>query len=423
MWVTAEDFFRADHAEIWTAILVIRDSGKPVDCVTLADYLMTRGRFDVLGGNAMLTELIESVPGHGANAKYYAGIVREKSVARQLLDAASDTIREIYSHQFTAPELIDKVEERVFAITDRAVVGTTISAKELTDETWSNLQALKERRVIGLRTGFFDLDDMIGGLRPGQLIILAARPSVGKSALALNIASSVASEGNGVLFVSLEMSRSELGNRLVSAYGQVDGASLQRPWFLTDEAWGKIGDACNRVSVFPLWVDDTPARTVGHIAANARRIKHRSPNGLGLVVADYLALINGQRLKNENRQEEVARISKRMKQLARDLKVPVLCVHQLNRQIENRDDRRPRMADLRESGQIEQDADIILLLHRPDLIKPDDRPGEADLIVEKNRNGATGDVRLVFVKELTRFDSIALNPIATPPEDGGPPPF
>lgn len=420
LWISEADFYRADHAELWTAILALRDAGKPADAVTLAEHLINRGRFEGLGGDEMLADLCGIVP-HSANAAYYAGIVRELSVARQLLEASTETLEEIYSRQYTGPELIDRVEERIFRITDRAAVGSTITCKDLIDETFKRLVKLRDNRVVGLPTGYRDLDDLVGGLAPGQLVILAARPSVGKTALGLNIASHVAAEERGVLFISLEMSRQELGNRLISAYGHIPGGDLQKPWFIDHSRMDHVAATCDKISPFPLWIDDTPIRTVSQIQANARRVKHRSPQGLQLVVIDYLGLVNGQKAKGESRQEEVARVSRRLKAMARDLRVPVLCLHQLNRGIEHRDDKLPRMADLRESGQIEQDADMILLLHRPDQAKATERPGEADLIVAKNRNGATGTVTLAFIRAETRFDSF--QPAAPPVSEVNVPAF
>lgn len=419
-WITEADFYRSVYGEVWTAIVAIRDSGKEVNAVTMADHLERLGRFDDIGGDGFLGEICGCV-NHGLDAVMYARMIREYSTIRQLIDAASETMEEVYSNRHEAKDLIERFESRVFAITDRAAVGETIDAETLVGQTWERLQSLRERRTVGLPTGFRDLDDMIAGLGPGQLIILAARPAMGKTALALNIASQVAMDGKGVLFVSLEMGRTELGNRLFSSFGNVNGASLLKPWFLQDAQWQSILDACNRISRFPLFIDDTPQRTVSQIAANARRIKHRSPCGIGLIVVDYLGLINGQKLKGESRQEEVARVSRRLKAAARDLRVPVVALHQLNRNIEHRDDHRPRMADLRESGQIEQDADMVLLLHRPEYYKPEDRPGIAELIVAKNRNGQEGTVRLAWNGALTRFDSLAPQDAAPagPPRDDG----
>lgn len=420
-WIEASDFYRGVHGEVWTAILEIRDAGEAANANTLADELIRRKRFDAIGGDEFLGEVCNRVS-HGLDGPGYAKKVREYSTVRQLIDAATETIDEGYSNEHKAQDLIERAESRFFAITDRAAVGETIGADVLVDETYKRLQALKERRAVGLTTGYGDLDGIIGGLGPGQLVILAARPAMGKTALGLNIASQVAADEIPVLFVSLEMGRIELGNRLLSSFGNVSGDSLMRPWFMQPVEWTRIGLAGDRVREFPLYIDDTPKRNVSSIAANARRIKHRSGKGLGLIVVDYLGLIDGQKSRGESRQEEVARISRRLKATAREMRVPLIALHQLNRAIEHRDDHRPRMADLRESGQIEQDADMILLLHRPEYYKAGESPGRAELIVAKNRNGQTGVVHLAFNGPLTRFDSLApADAVPVPPAADDPP--
>ena len=411
-WLQEPDFYRAAHGEVFRAILELRDAGKPVDAVTLADHLIARGRFEAIGGDEFLREICESVP-HAANGIYYAKIIRERSIARQILECVTETIEEVYSNLHTAQELVERHESRVFAITDRSVAAETIDAETLVDETWGRLRTLQEKRSVGLPTGFTDLDDMVAGLIPGQYVILAARPGVGKTALALNIAGQVAAGGTGVLFVSIEMGRVELGNRLLASIGMVDGSKLLKPWFMRDEDWAKLGNACAEISRFPLFIDDAPVRTTSQIAAGARRIRRRSPVGLGLIVVDYLGLISGQKTKGESRQEEVAGISRRLRAIGKSLRVPMLVLHQLNRSVESRDDRRPRKSDLRESGQIEQDADVILLLHRRD-----DQPGIVEVIVDKNRNGTEGTVRLAFNGPLTRFDSLAPDIPDIPRPDG-----
>lgn len=371
-----------------------------------------------MGGDRYLTELVESVPNE-ANAVYYAEIVREKSIGRQILEASTETIREIYGNQHHARQLLILAEERIFQIADRDAVGETIGAERLVDDTMERLEQRRRRELVGLPTGFHALDATTGGFLPGQFVILAARPSQGKTALALNIATNVASSGQGVLFISLEMSRLELGDRALSARAMVPGDVLRNPWLFSEPQWKSLLNACGEIAKLPLWIDDTSVRTVSQIQANARRAKHRA--NLSLVVIDYLSLIDTQKAKGESRQEEVARLSRRLKAMARDLKVPVFCLHQLNRQVEHRDDRRPRMADLRESGQIEQDADFVLLLHRPEQYDPNDQPGTAELIVAKNRNGATGIVRLAFAKECMRFDSLAS--AGTASDDPNAPPY
>jgi replicative DNA helicase len=409
--LTAEDFFRAVHAEIYATILGLYDAGKPFDVLILAEAMGDRYR--VIGGDAYLAEVTDSVP-HAANAVHYAQIVRQKAIARGLILAADEIRNQCHSNDLTAEQMVESAERAVFAISEAEATGGTLGAAEVLDLALENIAVRERGEVTGIGSGFADLDDLTDGMQPENLIVVAARPGQGKTSWAMNVADHVATRGGaGVLFVSLEMNRVELGMRLLSARARVDGWRLKNPGALTHEDRLALGMASGALRGSRLFIDDTPMRTVTQIAANARRTKAR--HGLGLVVVDYIQLIDGQRQKGESRQEEVARISRRLKALARELKVPVIALAQLNRESEKRDDRKPRLSDLRESGAIEQDADIVLLLHRPEYYDPNDRPGEADLIVAKNRNGATGTVKLVFLRHCTRFESMAPH---VPPADG-----
>lgn len=398
------DFWRSTHEEIFRAVLAVRDQCEPVDAVSVAEYLERQGRFGAIGGNDRLSEILNATP-HAANGVYCARLVREKSLVRQLIQVSTETIAEAYSREHTASVLIERAERRVFGITDRQVIGSTADANQVISESMRLIGLRKAGESQGLRTGFSDLDCVLDGFKPGELTILAARPSQGKTALAMGIASKIAMDQcQTVLVISLEMNAVSLGERLLSAWSGVNGDTLRQSWRMTEKQNQSLHIAADGLSTAPIRIDDSPNRTVSQIAANARRVK--SKDGLALVVIDYLSLIDGQRQKGENRQEEVARISRRLKAMARELHVPVLCLSQLNRQSETREDRRPRLADLRESGQIEQDADVVLLLHRPEYYDPNDQPGIAEVIVAKNRNGATATVRLSFAKSCTRFDSL-----------------
>lgn len=399
------DFFGAAHAEIYRAILALYDVGKPFDVLILAEAMGDRYR--AVGGDEYIAQVMNSVP-HSANAAYYARIVREKAIARGLIVAAEAILRESYSNDFTAEQLVESAERAIFAISESEATGGTLGAAAVLDLALEGIELRERGEVSGIGSGFVDLDDLIDGLQPGNLIIVAARPSQGKTAWALNVADHVSTEGGaGVLFVSLEMNRVELGTRLLSARAKVDGWRLKNPSALTHDDRMALGGASGALRVARLFVDDTPMRSVTQIAANARRTKAR--HGLGLIVVDYIQLIDGQRHKGESRQEEVARISRRLKALARELQVPVIALAQLNREPEKREDRKPRLSDLRESGAIEQDADIVLLLHRPEYYDVNDRPGQADLIVAKNRNGATDTVKFVFLRHCTRFEAMAVD--------------
>jgi replicative DNA helicase len=413
-----EDFYRDAHQVLYRAIRDLYDLGKAIDAITLADELTRRDQLESIGGEDYLAEVINSVP-HAANAKFYAQIVRQKSVSRQLIESANEILRDGYSNNFTAEQLLEAAERRVFAIAEDQTKGDTVELKDIVVKAMDRIgeRASEHHPITGIASGFFDLDDMIGGFQPEQLIILAARPSMGKTALALNICDFAAFElKNPVLFVSLEMGEIELAERLLCARSRVDGHKLRtgqnlgtREMTLLGKAYAELG-----TSPSPVFIDDTPARNMLQITANSRRLKLRKD--LRLIFVDYIQLIDSDESR-DSRQEQIAKISRRLKTLARELKVPVIALSQLNRAVESREDRRPRMADLRESGAIEQDADIVLLLHRPEYYDPNDQPGVAELIVAKNRNGATGSVKLTFLKNFTRFEN--LSHIAEPLIDGG----
>jgi len=408
--IRAEDFFRADHAETWVAIVSLRDRGIPVDGVSLADYLIKAGRFAAMGGNEFLRTLVDAVP-HAANGCYYAAIVREKAIGRALIEALEETMKECYAGYLPADELVAIAEERIFAIADREVDGTVSPMDAMVGEAVSVTLKRRDVRHCGLATGFPDLDDLVCGLQPGTLSLIAARPSIGKTSLAIAIAANVAAvpedrsiKQKSVLFVSLEMNGIEITNRLMASWGDIDTHKLSDPRYMNEDEWRRFYDAAGEVERLGIHIDDSPVRSVSQIAAVARRMKHRK--GLDLVMIDYLGLIDGRRAKNDNRQEEVAKISRDLKAMARHLDVPVIAMSQLNRLPESREGKRPRLSELRESGALEQDAHCVMLLHRPEFYDANDQPGIAEIIVAKNRNGPTGTVRLAFHKAFTRFDSL-----------------
>ena len=404
----AEDFWRDDHQTIFRAIRDLYDAGKPVDGLILTDELKHRGEFDKIGGMEALTELVDRVP-HAVNAKYHAGIVREMALKREVIISARTILEEGYATRLNADQLLEEAEKRIFAIAEDRVSGETVALTDILEETMKRieLRQTEKHAVRGLPTGYFELDDYLCGLQPGQLIILAARPSMGKTALALNICEHVAIDLKiGVLFVSLEMGEMELAEQHAERRARVEGDKLRKGFGLGYREMTQLGKGYEDLRSSLLFIDDTPARNMLQITANSRRLKLR--NDIGLIVVDYIQLVDSESPDGrESRQEQIAKISRRLKTLARELKVPVLALSQLNRNVENREDRRPRMADLRESGAIEQDADMILLLHRPDYYDEKDQPGVAECIVSKNRNGRTGTVRLTFLKNITRFENLA----------------
>jgi replicative DNA helicase len=400
------DFYRDSHQIIYRAILDLYDLGKAIDAITLADELTRRGQFEAVGGDETLARILDSVP-HAANAKYHAQIVRQKAVSRMLIEAANEILRDGYSNNYTAEQLLELAERKVFEIAEDQTKGDTVELKDVVTKAMDRIALRSESRhpVTGVATGFFELDDITGGFQADQLIILAARPSMGKTALALNICDHAAvANQTPVLFVSLEMGQLELAERLLCARSRVDGHKLRTGQNLGTREMTLLGKGYDELRSAPIFIDDTPARNMIQITANARRLKLRQ--NLGMIVIDYIQLIDAEESR-DSRQEQISKISRRLKTLARDLHVPVVALSQLNRAVENREDRRPRMADLRESGAIEQDADMVLMVHRPEYYDPNDQPGIAELIITKNRNGATGTVKLTFLKNLTRFENLA----------------
>jgi replicative DNA helicase len=419
VFLRAEDFYRDAHQVLYAAIRDLYDKNKGIDAVTLVEELKLRGQFEQIGGDDTLTEIVSSVP-HAANGKYYAEIVKQKATNRQLIEGATEIIRDGYSNQFTAQELLESAERKIFSIAEDQIRGETLELKDVVKQAMDLIAVRADsggHAVTGLATGLIDLDDITGGFHPGQLIIVAARPSMGKTALALNICDHAGINIKvPVLFVSLEMGSQEIGERLLCARSRVDGHKLRTGLGMGMRELTQLSKAYKELSENgEIYIDDTPARNMMQIAASARRIKRRRK--IGLLMVDYIQLVDSDDTR-DSRQEQIAKISRRLKTLARELSVPVVALSQLNRAVESREDKRPRMADLRESGAIEQDADMVLLLHRPEQYDANDQPGIAELIVAKNRNGPTGTVKLTFLKNLTRFEN--LSGVAEPFDEGSP---
>jgi replicative DNA helicase len=401
-----EDFYRDAHQVVFRAIRDLYDQGKAVDAITLAEELTRRDQFQAIGGDDLLSKILGGVP-HAANTRFHAEIVREKAISRAVIDSATEILRVGYSNSLTAQQLLESAERLIFQIADDQAKGETVDLREVVYRALERIIARSESRhpITGVASGFLELDDLTSGFQPEQLIILAARPSMGKTALALNICDYAAVQLKvPVLLVSLEMGHLELAERMLCSRSRVDGHKLRTGQNLGYREINLLGKSYEELRASPLFIDDTPARNMLQITANARR--HKLQDKIGLIVVDYIQLVDTEEPR-DSRQEQIAKISRRLKTLARELKVPVIALSQLNRAVENREDRRPRMADLRESGAIEQDADIVLLLHRPDYYDANDQPGVAELIVAKNRNGATGSVKLTFLKNITRFENLA----------------
>jgi replicative DNA helicase len=418
------DFYRDAHQVVYTVVRELYDKGQPVDTLLLAEELQRREQYDRLGGDELIASIINSVP-HAANALHYAVIVREKSVLRRLIGGAHEILKDSYDSLKSADEVLQTAERQIFRIAEEQASGETVDLQDIVTEAMDRIALRSESRhpITGIASGLLDLDDVTTGFQGSQLIILAARPSMGKTALALNICEHVAmSQHKAVLFVSLEMGKLEIADRMLGARAKVDGHKLRTGQGLGQRDMTMLGRAYDELRAgAPVLIDDTPTRNMLQITANARRIKlrqARTTQDLGLIIVDYIQLIEPDAGENrDSRQEQIAKISRRLKTLARELNVPVIALSQLNRGVENREDRRPRMADLRESGAIEQDADMVLLLHRPEYYDPNDQPGISELIVAKNRNGRTDTIKMTFLKNFMRFENLAA--MADGPIDAG----
>jgi replicative DNA helicase len=413
--VRPEDFCSAANEKLFRNLLALHDEGKRIDITLLVERLKQEGDFEAVGGAAYLAEVAQSVP-YAANAAFYAEIVRNKATLRELIHASTEIIRDAWDPTIDPRELMNQAEEKVFSVHDRRSSDQVIDIHNLLVEAFERIDARLERREgAGTPTGFRDLDALTGGLHNSELVVLAARPSMGKTALAANIAENVAIEANvPVLLVSLEMARLELAQRLLCSQGKIDGHKF-RSGFLSGEDRKKLVEASARLSRAPLFIDDSPSRTVPEIAACARRLKRREK--IGLVVIDYLQLIQPDDTR-DNRQEQVAKMARRLKALARELQLPVLCLAQLNRQVETGkvEDFRPRLSHLRESGAIEQDADVVMFIHREEYYHKREKAeelgivGAATLMIAKQRNGQTGDIKLRWFEKHTRFENFSERP-------------
>jgi replicative DNA helicase len=404
--VRGTDFYRPAHETIYDAILDLYGRGEPADAVTVAAELQRSGNLARVGGAPYLHTLIASVPS-AANASYYAAIVREKAILRRLVEAGTKITQLGYVGDGAVDDLVDRAQAEVYSVTDRRTAEDYRPLSEIMEATLDEIEAIGSRngQMVGVPTGFADLDGLTNGLHPGQLVVVAARPGVGKSILALNLARSAAiHHGMASVMFSLEMSRTEITMRLLSAEARVPLQHM-RQGMMSDDDWARLARKMGEVSGAPLFIDDSPNMTLMEIRAKCRRLRQR--NDLRLVIIDYLQLMTSGR-RVESRQVEVSEFSRSLKLLAKELEVPVVACAQLNRGPEQRTDKRPMLADLRESGSIEQDADVVILLHREDAYERESsRPGEADFIVAKHRNGPTANITVAFQGHYQRFVDMA----------------
>ncbi len=402
--LSSDDFYREAHGRIYQAMLDLYRRGEPVDLVTVTELLKERGQLEGVGGPVFLVSLSEQV-GFATNAQKYASLVHDKAVLRRLLDLTQTIAGECLSPVEDVGEFLDSAEHRIFQVAESKIRAGFRPLGQLVEKEIATLEAIWHRdkgRITGVASGFKDMDNLTAGFQNGDLIIIAARPSMGKTALALNIAFNAAyDDETPVAFFSLEMSKEQLVRRLLSSEGRIDASHLRRA-FLTDQEWRGIQEAAGRLIDAPVYIDDTPAATVLEIRAKARRLK--AEGKLGLIIVDYLQLMRG-RSDVSSREQEISDISRSLKALAKELEVPVIALSQLSRKVEDRKPKIPELSDLRESGAIEQDADVIFFIYRDEIYNENSpEKGLARVYLKKQRNGPTGGFNLAFLDKFTRFE-------------------
>ncbi len=397
-----EDFYRENHAQIYRAALTLFGQGEPIDNITMADELEKAGVLDRVGGRSHLLVLQESVP-TAANVDHYGRIVKEKSYKRRLIHAGSDIAALGYDPAVEADDAVNKAQQSVFAVAQDRVRTEFQRLYDLLRPAMKRIEDQMEsgRGVIGVPSGFYDLDRLTSGFKPSDLVIIAGRPSMGKTSLVLNIALHAAvTEKTGVAIFSLEMSKDQLVERLLCEQAMIDAQRMHRGQ-LGDAEYQRLAEALGPLGDAPIFIDDSPTLDELTMLLKARQVKAR--HNVGMIVLDYLQLMHGRNRSEDNRVQEVSAISRGLKGLARELSVPVLAISQLSRAPEQRPDKRPILSDLRESGSIEQDSDLVMFIFRPEYYKPEEKPGTAEIIVAKHRNGPTGVVELMFRKDQTKF--------------------
>ena len=403
-----DDFYREAHRIVYETMIELVHDHKPIDPVMLEDALRKKGVIDKIGGVAFLAQVLDYVP-TAANIKYHANIVKEKARLRHLIDAATIVAGNAYEGTEDVEDIMDDAEKRIFAVTKDQSTDEVEPIHQIVVNTIDHIEKLYESKggITGLATGFADFDKITSGLQKSDLVLVAARPSMGKTAFTLNIASYAAMHGHSVAFFSLEMNKEQLVQRMLCAEGQIDSQRL-RTGQIDNEEWARLMDTADRVSKAQLYIDSTPGIGVMELRSKARRIQ--ADHGLDLVVIDYLQLMQGRAAKNgdNSRQQEISEISRSLKALARELDVPVVALSQLSREVEKRPGKKPMLSDLRESGSLEQDADIVMFLFREDYYNKDtENQNITEVIIAKHRNGPIGTVELFFQKEYTKFQNLA----------------
>ena len=405
----SEDFYREDNKEIYAAMLELYSIGKSIDMITLKDQLTLRGTLDKVGGISYIASLFDNVPAV-SNVENYIKIVEEKSVIRNLIKTANEIIRNSYSGTEDVDALVEQAEKRIFDVVQERNSRGYASIREILINVFDEIEEISKsgQSISGLESGFIDLDAKTSGLNKSALLIVAARPAMGKSAFVLNIASYVARhQKTPVMIFNLEMSKEEVTKRILCAESEVDSTKVKNAT-LESEDWLKLGEASGRLSDMPIYIDDTPGLTSAELRAKCRKAKLEK--NIGLVIIDYLQLMESKN-KSSSRQQEVSEISRSLKILAKELNIPVIALSQLSRATESRTDHRPMLSDLRESGSIEQDADIVMFLHREDYYDANtEKKNVAEVIIAKNRSGSTGTVELAWIPEYTKFANLYRGP-------------
>ncbi len=408
--LSPNSFHAEPHRHIYRAILELAELNQPIDEITLGDQLRSFGKLEDIGGYAYLAELVECVPSSG-NIVYYAKIIQEHALLRDLIATTTDIGRKSRDPKQNISELLAEAENKITEIATRSSQKTYSHIKEILATNFNRLEEISENKseITGLATGFIDLDRLTSGLQPSDLIIVAARPSMGKTAFALNIASYVAtrSEQKGaILMFSLEMSKEQLAMRMLTAESKIDSKKM-RTGNLEQEDWDKLAMATDKLSIAPVYINDISNLTPYEMVTVCKQLDKELEHGISMVIVDYMQLMQGNK-KTQSREQEIAEISRSMKGLAKDLNIPVIALSQLNRALENRSDKRPQLSDLRESGSIEQDADIILFIYRDEVYNEEsEKKGTSEIIIAKHRNGPTGMIELAFVGKYTKFANLA----------------
>jgi replicative DNA helicase len=402
--LSPEDFYKEPHRKIYTAMLELFDKNEPIDLITLSEHLKDKGVLEETGGISYLSQLATVVP-TSANIRYHAKVVREKALLRAIIRSCTDIVSKVYEMPEDAEEMVDYAERLIFEISEKRTNANFYQMKDVVKNTFKMIETMYDKKAVitGVPSGFKDLDELTSGFQPGDLIIIGGRPGMGKTAFSLNIAQHVGIEmGEPVAFFSLEMSKEQVAMRLLSSLAMVNSVAL-RKGFITKKDWEKLTDAAVRLSEAPIYIDDSSQISVLEIRAKARRLKMEKGR-LSLIIIDYLQLMRG-RTSYDIREQEIAEISRSLKAMAKELKVPVIALSQLNRSVEKTSDRKPTLANLRESGAIEQDADVIIFLYRDEVYnkKNPANKGKAEVIVAKQRNGPTDTVYLTFLSDYTRF--------------------